>query len=641
MFIFQTDLEYLLEERRDKFRGEALANDLNSRQAIPSTEYLSESDESSTASLNTIDHAILDHRRRKRRSIRRAKKKAFIDTIADYVDSDPVLGTVKIPKDTDSVPSLGDIVELNAVGDVDRHYSFFYPHVPKLSCKWKDKKFVFDIKKCCSCPKEQKNSEIIHSEKKYLKNNSILKQPGTDVKQAVKKVSLHGVVDDKQKGYESVGALDKCLLDFDVRLKSSKGAYGSDLKVVTVLKLFGFDRLNQVPESLIAAIDVESAFKTIYDKVKSKHTSILVSCDDVESLDLTKGSYSKLLTFVNDRALEKIDVFVKLAESIGMSMGIDSTMIFDAVVDVFGKIDIEAGQIQIESLFLFLEKLGMPLNHDGKVTIKFLFGQEKVCLKTFSKGLVVSTLVCNASMEGEFVNIDSLANVLLVSMPLVSEHTRNHMECLSNEKILDKSVWAKVINTIIELNQGIKNLLYNAKDNNFTTMPSHIMMKLDMTFLMLEAMISKELRYNWKEKTRDISIKSLDTEEINALIPAQVAGSSRENLVKAFLSYGKNLEWSLRDVQATMFDVLYYQHCLERDFSVIWGKLNSSIVRSRMEGFALFNPIDIDSKLMEDNDDYISPGSTPPIPKKKFKRGSSRDERLKEVDEFLQGVMEH
>ena len=136
-------------------------------------------------------------------------------------------------------------------------------------------------------------------------------------------------------------------------------------------------------------------------------------------------------------------------------------------------------------------------------------------------------------------------------------------------------------------------------------------------------------------------MKSLDTEEINAFIPTQVAGSSRENLVKAFLSYGKNLEWSLRDVQATMFDVLYYQHCLERDFSVIWGKLNSSIVRSRMEGFALFNPIDIDSKLMEDNDDYISPGSTPTIPKKKFKRGSSRDERLKEVDEFLQGVMEH
>ena len=144
-------MEYQMEVRRDiianRFSNMNDSDDKNSDNSYNSSE------EGSTSSLNTVEHELLDHRRRKRRAKRRTRRKPFIETFVGYIESDPILGSGEPPDNLEnkSEASIGDIIELNANGDVDRHYSFFNPKMPRFACRCAGYKVVCDLKDYLFC----------------------------------------------------------------------------------------------------------------------------------------------------------------------------------------------------------------------------------------------------------------------------------------------------------------------------------------------------------------------------------------------------------------------------------------------------------------------------------------------------------
>ena len=619
---------------------------------------LSDSDESSLSSLDTTDHAILDHRRRKRRATRRAKQKAFVETIADYVDSDPVLGTLKKPRDTDSLPSLGDIVELDATGDVDRHYSFFYPYTPKFSCKLGGRKFEYDPKKCCLCcakSRNEKDEKIINEDDSSSSEEMNGDHPPSILRNSVEMKPLSSkrvLVQEFGNNWNGANlcSVEDILQGIEDSLASSIGAYGSALKAVALFKLFGFDSPSQAAEALVASIAIKEAHSNIYNEPINNDVQIAISEAQIHELDpVMRLSHRKVLHYVKELALMRVKLFIDIAVPSSSVFNVDTKSALFAISRLVNLIDIRNGQFHLDDAFETFEELGISMHQSSKKCIQCLFGQHEIS-KTRSitrqesgaeySYIPVAPLTYDTSFSKHYTSMEALPMVFLATLSLSSDNTRSHFAMLLNDK--GKQSDEEFHSIISELTQHVYKILLCIDNGELYSAPSFLVAELDIMLLLFDALQSSTLRNDWTRKAREVSIKAIDLKILDKSIPSSITGSNRTKLVGAFRKYGETLGILLNDPRSSLFDAIYFQHCLERDLAEVWGESSMIRVRQKMHEFLIHTPYDSADIIHKEATIESNSCNNEVEPKgliNKFKRFDSRQQHIREVDEFLHAVM--
>ena len=352
------------------------------------------------------------------------------------------------------MPSLGDIVELDATGDVDRHYSFFYPQIPTLSCKCRGRKFKWDPMKCCAtltclCHRQEESGDdasFTSTEDKHLQTpvsvQNLAKNPNT----ISAKRSLIGDFSKQFGDLNPSTSLEEILQTMEDKLSSSVVAYGSAIKTVAILKLFGFDSPNQVAETLIATVEIKSAFSKIYKDSIRCVSPINVFEVDIHELDpVSRCSHRKVLEFVIQFALERVSLFTDLAMHLSSVLNVEERSAVFSISRLFDQIDTRNGQVHLDNVFECFEELGLSLCRSSKQCIQCLFGHAEI-VRTWAitradkeseySNVPIALLTYDTSFAYHFISMEALPMIFLASLSLSSDRTRIHFASLSTNQII-------------------------------------------------------------------------------------------------------------------------------------------------------------------------------------------------------------
>jgi len=672
---FQVDLEYHLEERREKFRTEDVGS------YVPEDDTDSFTDEDSTTSLDSTEHALLDHRRRLRRAHRRAHRKTFFDTVNDFVDSDPVLGRRACPKDTDSQPSIGDIVELDASGDVDRHYSFFNPYTPTWSCNAKGRKCLKYMQQRCnkstsstsSSPKKNKEETQIHSgggknidvvteiKNQHSNHSGSAASQRDTTRQLVSSPSIlrnnsnHGKqqkldvlsTDNNQESRTIIKPFgDEMLLDDVLRHLECvlpQGAFGVSQKTVVALKMFGFKTPNQVAENLMKAIDVSSTYFNLFSKQqKGEPVVYTVSEAEVREVDLNRPSHRSVSDIMATIVGDKMRLFISVSFSLGALFNKEQEVVSSLIGKLLQQADEDTGQIPLSKVIAFLEGMGIYLRASARRSLNYLFGcdlsmSSRDVNANEKQMMSVSSFRLGFSIGAPFVYLESLAVIIFATLPLLSD-TRKPLEILSRQMPsyaeLSASLLAEICDQMYALLADI------AGNRKRVDIPFDVVLEIDRIFVMAEAAMTPNLEEQWPAKVSHVVMNKVD--DLNQLQGQVLDGVNDTDIILALQQYKTMLLSILEDTRSNAFDAVHIQLSLERELLRIWQQdgINFFQVRDRVKEIAVFSPSARTSfSVNDDNWAVVGEGAGEDDRTSSLRRAGSRDERLTEVDNFLEAVL--
>lgn len=673
-------MEYHLEERREKFKS----NDVGSYDPEDDTE--SFTDDDSTSSLDSTDHAILDHRRRLRRASRRAKRKTFFESVNDFVDSDPVLGRRASPKDTDSQPSIGDIVELDASGDVDRHYSFFNPYTPTWSCNAKGRKCLNHLQRSglCAVCKKSPSSSSSTPEKSRRQTQNISAVQFNNVSQNNKQASNHSgsaATRDRQlasspsilrnsnygkqrmnnessltntnatKLFSDETSLDDVLRHLELVLP--RGAFGITQKTAVAMKMFGFETPNQVAENLMKAIDIPSTYFDLYFKQqKGEPVVFSVAGTDMRAIDLNRPSHRNVSDVMASIVGDKTRLFISVSFSLGALFNTKQEVVSSLIGKLLQQADEDTGQIPLSKVIAFLEGMGIFLRASARRSLNYLFGYDlsisyrDVDVHDKPEMISVSSFRLGFSIGAPFVYLESLAMIIFATLPLLSE-TRKPLEILSrqmpNYAELSGALLAELRDQMYALLMGVTG------DRKRFDVPFDVVLEINRIFVMSEAAMMPNLEEEWPAKVSDVVMNRVD--DLDQLQAGQVVldGVNDASILVALQQYKAMLQSILEDSRSNFFDAVHIQLSFERELLRIWQHdgINFFQVRERMKDIAVFLP-SMRTSILASNNNWVEKGylgegvgdeNEHGDRAFSLRREDSRDERLAEVDNFLDTVL--